>query len=160
MPGFVKYFYEEGETPTHTKNYFKEYEILTVHGVIVMNALLFMHKIAYFPKLLPPSIVNTLPENIPKIEQTHHDCLDWLNTYNNIPYRSSVFSKGPLLTLSDENSSILSTETKSSINLYKKSVKRMLLANQHGSADDDEWPEFLLHKINGLRKSARNVKSK
>ena len=91
MPGFVKYFYEDGDTPTHTKNYFKDYEILTVHGVIVMNALLFMHKIMYFSKLLPSSIVNTLPENIPKIGQTHHDCLDWLSICNNIPYQASLY---------------------------------------------------------------------
>ena len=159
MPGFVKYWYKEGETPTHTKNYFKEYEILTVHGVIVMNTLLFMHKISHFQKLLPSSIVNTLPENIPKFEHTHHDCLEWLAIYNNIPYRTSVFNKGPLLALSDENISILTDRTRSSVTAYKKAAKCMLLKSQHGSTDDDEWPQFLLHRITGIRKSARNAKS-
>ena len=91
MPSFVKYSYKEGVTPTHTRNCFKEYEVLTVHEVIVINTLLFMHKISHFVKLLPSSIVNTLPEIIPKLEHTHHDCLECLVIYNNIPYRTSVF---------------------------------------------------------------------
>ena len=159
MPGFVKYWYKEGELPSHTKDFFKQCEILTVHGIIVMNALIFMHKILHFQNFLPPSIVGLLPDNIPKFGSTHHDCLNWLEIYNNIPYRASFFNKGPLLAVSEENESIVTVETKSS-SLYKNAVKRMLLTNQNGSSDNEEWPEFLLHRINGLRKSQRNVNTK
>ena len=39
MPGYVNYYYKDGKLPDHTKATFKEYEILTVHGVIIKNAL-------------------------------------------------------------------------------------------------------------------------
>ena len=39
MPGFVKYWYKEGVTSSHTENYFIEHEILlTEDGVIIMNS--------------------------------------------------------------------------------------------------------------------------
>ena len=56
MPGYVNNWYKEGKLPAHTKETFKEYEILTVHGIIAMNALIFMHKLHHFPKSLPPSV--------------------------------------------------------------------------------------------------------
>ena len=49
-----------------TKETFKEYEILTVHGIIAMNALIFMHKLHNFPKSLPPSVRYLIPITIPK----------------------------------------------------------------------------------------------
>ena len=45
VPGFINYKYRDGELPGHTEPYFNEYTILDVHGVIVTNALLFIHKI-------------------------------------------------------------------------------------------------------------------
>ena len=49
MPGYVNYFYKDGQLPAHTKDSFKEYEILTIHGVIVRNALVLMQN-QKFPK--------------------------------------------------------------------------------------------------------------
>ena len=38
MPGYVNYYYnKDGKLPGHTKATFKEYEILTVHGVIIIG---------------------------------------------------------------------------------------------------------------------------
>ena len=48
VPGFINYKYRDGELPGHTKPYFNEYKILGVHGVIVINALLFILKYAIF----------------------------------------------------------------------------------------------------------------
>ena len=118
-----------------------------------------MHNISNFQKLLPSPIVIALPENIPKLEHAHRDCLEWLAIYNNIPYRTYVFNKGPLLALSNKNISLLTDKTRSSVTAYEITGKCMLLKNQHGCTDDDEWPQFLLHRITGLRKSARNAKS-
>ena len=41
------------------------------------------------------------------------------------------------------------------INIYKNSIKSMLL-DQQNEGPTDEWPCFLLYKIPGLRKSQRN----
>ena len=45
MPGFVKFFYKDGITPAHTKPGFTKFKILSVQGVVVLNALILMHKI-------------------------------------------------------------------------------------------------------------------
>ena len=42
MPGSVDYWFKEGKLPAHTKEEFNlKYNILTVNGTIVMNALVF-----------------------------------------------------------------------------------------------------------------------
>ena len=47
-------------TPTgHTKFYFNEYKMFTVHTIIVVNALQFIHKTRNFPRL-PPSLCATV----------------------------------------------------------------------------------------------------
>ena len=61
MPGYVKYFYKEGKIPTHTKESFYKYNILTIHGIIVENAIISMHKIKHFPELLTKLIRETIP---------------------------------------------------------------------------------------------------
>ena len=35
MPGYVDYFYRNGNLPAHTQASFREHKILTVHGIIV-----------------------------------------------------------------------------------------------------------------------------
>ena len=39
MPGFVNYFDNDGKLSDYTKSSFYEYGILTLHGIIVNNAL-------------------------------------------------------------------------------------------------------------------------
>ena len=53
-PGFNRNYYKEGEMPAHTKPFFAKYNILSVHNIIVINALLFMHK----PEALPAAIAS------------------------------------------------------------------------------------------------------
>ena len=53
------------ELPGHTKPYFNEYKILSVHGVIVTNALLFINKKRYIPSLLPISIQLVIADDAP-----------------------------------------------------------------------------------------------
>ena len=38
MPGYVNYFYKGGQLPAHTRDSLKDYEILTIHDIIVKNA--------------------------------------------------------------------------------------------------------------------------
>ena len=159
MGGYINYKYHDGEMPTHTKSTFFLHQILTIQSIIVKNALLFMHKIQHFPNLLPQSIVETIPENVPKFGSTHETSYDWLKTYELTGhlYRRSIFNKGPLLSITTENESIQSPAGLLSINLYKNNVKSLMLKLQN-LGTEDEWPSFLLHNIPGLRKSDRLTK--
>ena len=155
MPGFVNYWYDNGELPAHTKFSFKEHRILTVHSIIAMNTLIFLHKVVYFPNSLPSSINSTIPKNIPKYGSSFDDCQEWSEKYNSIPYRCTVFHKGPLLAASPDVTSVTENPaTFLSINIYKKSVKRFFIDNQ-SMGDKDTWPNFLLYTIPGLRTSSR-----
>ncbi len=108
MPGYVNYFYNDGQLPAHTRESFKEYEILTVHGIIVKNALILLHRIKHFPSTVPTSIRNIFPSNIPTYGSDHESCAEWLETYGSNVYRSSVFYKGPLLAITEHNKRITS----------------------------------------------------
>ena len=85
------------------------------------------------------------------------DSLKWSEKYNNIPYRSTIFHKGPLLAMSSDITDLLSSDPKTStkINTYKISLKRLLIDKQ-SSGDDDTWPNFMLYTIPELRFSKRN----
>ena len=56
--------------------------------------------------------------------------------------------------ITKESDEVISPATILSLKLYKSYTKRMLI-EQQTSGSDCEWPEFLLHTIPGLRKSAR-----
>ena len=36
MPGYVNYWYDDGQLSAHTKTSFKEREIFTIHGIIAI----------------------------------------------------------------------------------------------------------------------------
>ena len=76
MSGYVNYRYKDGMLPDHTKPAFKEYEILTVHGIIAKNALILMHKIKNMTSLLPKSIINLFPPDIPNYGTSYDDNID------------------------------------------------------------------------------------
>ena len=67
----------------HTKSYFYEYKILTVHGIIALNALIFLFKTRHSPSTLPPSVRATISENSPVPGSTIISCTNWLKIYNN-----------------------------------------------------------------------------
>ena len=152
--GHLNYWYRNGKPPDHTKPIFKEHEILTVHGIIAKNALLLMHKIKNMPEKLPKAIKQLFPANMPKYGSQHDENSDWLATYGNENFRSSIFYKGPILSISEYNLRMTTPSSLFSINIYKKSVKQGLIDLQ-SSGDDDSWPPFLLHSLPGLRKSTR-----
>ncbi len=154
MPGYINCRYKDGELPAHTKPYFKEYGILTIHGIIVKSALIFMHKIHHFPTLLPPSVRDTIPDNAPTVGSNHENCSLWLDTYGSTSYRPTLFYKGPLLAITEQNTKITTLTSLLSLNVYKKAVKALLIDLQTGS-DDIDWPTFLLYNIPGLRRSNR-----
>ena len=154
MSGFVNYKYKDGVNPGHTKRAFEKHNVLTVHNIIVKNALTLLHKVKNMPGLLPKSIRELFPENIPTRSSTHENCLDWLTTYNTPIFRPSIFYKGPMLSITQHNDTITTPSSLFSINIFKNSTKRELLKLQ-SSGNDEEWPNFLLYNIPGLRKSHR-----
>ena len=97
VPGYINYKYKDGKILGHTKSAFSDYKILTIHNLIALNALLFIHKIRRFSILLPASINLTISEDSPVIGSTHDTCINWLEIYNSQVYRNSVFFKGSLL---------------------------------------------------------------
>ena len=154
MSGYVNYYYKDGKPPDHTKLAFKEYEILTVHGVIIKNALTLLHKINNMSSLLPRSIVELFPSNMPKHGTSYEDNIDWFTTYSQPGLRTSVFYKGPILAITEHNANITCLTSLFSASIYKKSAKRVLLDLQ-SAGNTEEWPPFLLHNLPGLRQSSR-----
>ena len=45
MPGLVNYYFKDGALPTHTKQAFSKYNILTVHNIVLNNMLLYIYKV-------------------------------------------------------------------------------------------------------------------
>ena len=154
VPGFINYKYKDGKIPGHTKQFFSEYKILTVHSIIAINSLIFMQKVVNYPALVPPSIIKTISEDSPTHGSTHESCKEWLIKYNNCYYNKSIFFKGPLISSDTCNNINIPTESFKNIKTYKNNIKQALLEIQ-SSGVACEWnnSNFLLYNIAGLRKS-------
>ena len=156
IPGYVNYFYKDGKLPAHTKSSFNKFKIHTIHSIIVKNALITMHKINKFPDKIPQSVGTTISPNAPTRGSNYETCDEWLDNYGTNVYRKSFFFKGPVI-YSDPSTLVLDTPAAlRSIDAYKSNVKRFLLSIQE-KGEGDEWHQdnFMLHNIQGLRKSAR-----
>ena len=77
-----------------------------------------------FPSSLTLSINKIIPGNIPRVGMSFDDSLEWSKKYNNIPYRSTLFHKCPLLAMSSDVTDLLISDPKTciTINRYEKSV--------------------------------------
>ena len=158
MSGYVNYRYKDGNPPEHTKSAFRLHNILTVHSVIVKNALILLHKVRNMPSLLPKSIKELFPHDIPTYNSTYEHNLSWFTTYNGPTFRNTLFFKGPMLSITKQSKDITIPSSIFSIEIFKNSAKRELLKLQ-SSGDDENWPNFLLYSIPGLRKSQREGRS-
>ena len=159
MPGYVQYYYKDGKLPSGTKSSFTNYDILTIHRIIVKNALIFMHKISIFRKLLPQSLKDTIPGNTPIAianDDTFEEYSNWLDKFGSHTYRNSLFYKGPLLYIDSKFNETRSPAACLSMNIFKRNVQNSLLKHQ-SSGEKDEWQanNFALFNITGLRRSAR-----
>ena len=156
MPGFVNYYFKEGALPQHTKPFFSEHEILTVHGLIVYNSIILMHKVKNMPQLVPKNISQAFPADIPTKLSDHTSACSWLQLYGKRHFQNSIFYKGPLLSVYADKADVTTLPTLFSINLFKTSAKKMLLTLQT-DGDVNEWQPFLLHNVPGLRQSRREI---
>ena len=161
MPGYVQYYYKDGKLPSGTKSSFTNYNILTIQSIIVKNALIFMHKISTFRKLLPQSLKETIPDNTPTAianDDTFDQNSNWLDKFGSHAYKNSLFYKGPLLYIDGKFSETRSPAACLSMNIFKRNVKNSLLKHQ-SSGENDEWQanNFPLFNITGLRRSNRII---
>ena len=156
IPGFINYKFrvKDGSLPGHTKPYFSEYKILTVHSIIALNAFLLIHKIRNFPSLIPLSIRSTFSEDSPVSGSTQETCEEWLKTYNTHIYRKSVFFKGPMLNATSSITTTFIPDSFFTAKALRANLKRSILDLQ-SSGDINEWQNenFILSHITGLRKS-------
>jgi hypothetical protein len=100
IPDIINYRYRDTEIPGHTKTSFKEYGILTVQGIIAKNALTLLYRINQHGDLLPQSVEDLVPDNVPSGEDNNVTSSDWLLKYDSTAYKNSIFYKGPLLYIS------------------------------------------------------------
>ena len=155
IPGFIKYFYKDGITPGHTKEYFNKYKILTVHNIITLNAIMIMKKVRFYPTLVPKSIIETISDDSPNIGSNHEDCGMWLKVYNTPTYRNSLFFKGPMLFSTLELVDDITKEKHVYIKSLKNRVRAVLLDCQN-AGDTILWEtsNFVLYNYRGLRSEA------
>ena len=140
--------------PYYIKATFHKHKILTIHGIIVKNLLVFVQKLKFQTDSLPISVRNTIHPDAPiTLDPVTDDNLTWYNNHNDNWYRKSLFFKAPLLYRS--HPSITENTDGVPNGLLKSAIKRRLLAVQY-SDDTDDWPVFPLYVCNGLRKSERN----
>ena len=156
MPGYVNYFYKEGQLPTGTKQCFNDYGVLTIHGIIANNALNFMHKVKSFPSLLPPSVKNLIPAPIAHmstINQSDSIFLSWLAEFNTHIYRNSLFFKAPLLYFEPSTvQNYASPAACISFKIFKIQSKRFILRLQtEGTKNDWKSNKFLIQNIRAIR---------
>ena len=154
MPGRINYFYKDGICPSHTKQGFTEYYILTVQNIILKNLMILLNKAHNYPHLLPRSVRDTFHTDSPNPTAPTDYTSEWYTTYNRTPYNNTVFFKGPLLyTQLMINTDLIKNGNP---NRFKNTVKSYLHKVQ-SSGNETEWsPEnFKLNQIAGLRQSAR-----
>ena len=156
MPRYVNFFYKYGVNPASTKSTFAKLKILTVHGLIVKNALIFMYKVHHFAMEIPSSIRDTIPDNSPIAGSSYETCAEWLSEHNTSKQRNSVYFKGPLL-YAEFSATNQEWNSCTSITTLKSAIKRKLREIQ-STGDPVEWQanNFKLYDICGLRKSERN----
>ena len=99
MPGFNLNYFKDGLTPCHTKPFFTEYNILTVHSIILTNILIFMHKYRYFRKSLPPLVSEVISSNAPIYDHINVGSEAWMANNSTGKCRHTLSFKGPLFYL-------------------------------------------------------------
>ena len=160
MPGFVRYFYEDGKMPSGTKQFFNEHGILTVHNIIAKCAAILMHKYFYFRKLLPSSLIDSFPQNTPTPDTMgYEENREWLDIYGTHIYTNSLYFKAPLLYSKLIKAEPCPPSAYHSLNNFKNHTKKTLL-NIQKRGENDTWAveNFTLLNISGLRSSNRLIR--
>lgn len=167
IPGFALSHYKDGNLPTGTKVYFRNLEILTVHGIIAKNALLLIDKVSRVGMNIIPSSITKLFDDSPLIRSCNQNdellLKNWHEKYGTYAkLTNSIFYRGPLAYNYMSDNYNLGLESIISHRCYKTNMKKELFKIQNqGPAEEWEPCNNFLTCIGGIRKSARiqNYKS-
>ena len=96
MPGFNPNFYHKGKTPSHTKAFFSESNILTVQSIILTNILLLMYKYHNLKQCIPQSVADIISPLAPYSDTSQCNDKKWFANHSTGKYRNSLCFKGPL----------------------------------------------------------------
>lgn len=163
-PGFNLNYYKDGKSPCHTKPFFTENNILTVHSIILSNVLTFMHKYHNFRNQMPRLVSDIIPQNAPRYSLTNDDkTKEWLTSHSSGKSRSALSFKGPLfyskfltkiveLYKENHNNNIFPIPLKA----FKQYTKSFLFNIQtSGSQEEWEGKNMPLTNVAGICKSQR-----
>ena len=75
----------------------KKFDLLTAQSIIAKNSLVLMTKNTDFPSAQPKTVNESFPENAPNFNYSCDVFSTWLEKYNTLCYRNSMFFKGPML---------------------------------------------------------------
>ena len=158
MPGLVNYYFKDGALPTHTKQAFSKYNILTVHNIVLKNMLLYIYKVVNSPTTLPILVKQAIAYDIPTPGTAVDFMSDWYMTYNSIPFNKTVFFKAPLLYYNVMSDYLThhTIENIRNINIFKQHIKAHLVGLQN-TGSEKEWQSanFMLTSMQGIRTSNR-----
>ena len=159
MPSFNSNYYKDGLTPCHTKPFFADHTILTVHSIILTNILTFMQKLHNFKYRVPSLVASIVSKNAPK-PGLEENCTDWLASHSTQKLRNALSFKGPLFYLK-YMPEIMSqnTETKSNnttLNTFKAQAKSFVFQIQtEGRMEEWEGKNTPLYYVPGLPRNRR-----
>ena len=144
VPGLINYKY---------KHFFTEYKILTIQGIVALNARWFLRKTRHFSSLLTNFVASTISKESPIISSPHTSCENWLRFYDNHLYRKSLFFKAPIPFLNCNVEEFLAPVSFLTIKSYKTNVKGALLRTQNeGISLNLQNYNVQLYNISGLIK--------
>jgi hypothetical protein len=90
--------------------------------MITKNATTLLYKINQYGDLLPWSVRDLVPDDVPFEEENHETCSDWLLKYGSKTYKNSTFYKGPLLYISNFHTDTTFTSV-AFTSTYKSNIK-------------------------------------
>ena len=164
-PGFNSNYFKDGLTPCHTKPFFTEYNILTVHSIIFANVLIFMHKYRYFSKTLPPLVSDIISSDAPKYDHSNLDSEAWMANHLTGRFRHAISFKGPLFYLNympkimERFHNCHENSINMPLKIFKKYAKSFALNIQScGSLEEWEGQNTPLYYVPGLpREHRKNI---
>ena len=95
-PGYTKNYYHKGIKPCHTKSYFTNYKILTVHSILLKNILIFMYKYYNLKHCIPTSVASIISPIAPNHTTSQENDKEWFTSYPAGKHRNMISFKGPL----------------------------------------------------------------
>ena len=160
MPGYNVNYYKDGNQPCHTKRFFTEYRILTVHSIILTNILIFMHKYYEFRNLTPLSVSSIISPDALKNGQVNDKTVAWMARNTTDKSRKTISFKGPLFyskympEILEKNG--IKYPCNAPVNLFKKHTKSFIFEVQTFDRPDKwEGTNTPLYNVPGLPRADR-----